>query len=143
MSDQNKEEVKIPEGYRTVPGANPAEDKAGPYYYRKDEDGVLHMCFIATKDHGNKNGGVHGGMLMHFADYIATMVALSGVKESVTSVSFNSDFISYGPINSLLEGRGEVVRRTGSMVFVRGEIFTGDKTLLIFSAVLKRLKPRD
>lgn len=135
-------EVKIPEGYRTVPGVNPAEDKAGPYYYRKDEQGKLQLCFVAGEDHSNTNGGIHGGMLMHFADYVCSMVALSGVKESATSVSFSSEFIAFGPINCLIEGRAEVVRRTGSMVFIRGEIFTGDKVLLTFSSVLKRLKPK-
>ena len=37
---------------------------------------------------------------------------------------------------------GNIVHETGSMVFVRGHIYSGERTILNFSGVLKKLKPR-
>ena len=39
----------------------------------------------------------------------------------------------------LIEAAGEVVRRTRSLTFVRGQIFTGDRVLMNYSAIVKRI----
>ena len=77
---------------------------------------------------------------MAFADYAVTMLALSGVKENCTTISFSSDFIAAAHLGDWVEAKGEVVRRTGSMTFVNGRLFTGDSVVLTFQAVVRRLK---
>ncbi len=129
----------IPEGYKTLAGISPAEDYMGPFYYRKT-DGGLRMGFRARRDNCNGIGSVHGGVLMAFADYAVTMLALSGVKENCTTISFSSDFISAARDGDWVEASGEVVRRTGSMTFVSGRLAVGDNVVLTFQAVVKRLK---
>ena len=37
---------------------------------------------------------------------------------------------------------GEVVRAGGSLIFVRGQITTGDRTLMTFSGIIKKFTPR-
>ncbi len=129
----------IPEGYKSLTGISPAEDHIGPFYYSKTDDG-LRMAFRAAEENCNGIGTVHGGVLMCFADYTVTMLALSGVKENCATISFNSDFVSGARLGDWVEGRGEVVRRTGSMTFVRGELFVEDKLVMTFQSVLRRLK---
>ena len=129
----------IPEGYKTLAGVNPAEDYAGPYYYKKI-DGGLCLAFRAGAQHGNGIGTLHGGVLMMFADYTITMTALNGYKENCATISFNSEFIGPGKVGDLVEAKAEVIRRTNSMVFIRGEVFSGDNILLAFSGVARRLK---
>ena len=80
---------------------------------------------------------------MAFADYTVTMLALSGVKENCTTISFSSDFIAAARLGDWVEGEGEIVRRTGSMTFVRGSLRSGDEPVLTFQAVVRRLKIAD
>ena len=39
----------------------------------------------------------------------------------------------------MIEAAGEVVRRTRSLTFVRGQIFTGGRVLMNYSAIVKRI----
>jgi len=130
---------EVPQGYKQLKGISPAEDHIGPFYYRKTERG-LQTGFRATPETCNGIQTVHGGVLMAFADYTVTMLALSGVKENCTTVSFSSDFIAAARLDTWVEGEGEVVRRTGSMTFVRGQLRSGGETVLTFQAVVRRLQ---
>jgi uncharacterized protein (TIGR00369 family) len=131
--------TEIPEGYKSLSGISPAEDHIGPFYYKKSEQG-LRLGFRAVPHNCNGIDSVHGGVLMAFADYAVTMLALSGVKENCTSISFSSDFIAAAHLGDWVEARGEVVRRTGSMTFVSGQLFSGDTVVLTFQSVVRRLK---
>jgi acyl-coenzyme A thioesterase 13 len=94
----------------------------------------------ATDKHANGNGSVHGGVLLAFADYAVTMLALRGVSgETCVTVSLNSDFMAAAQLGDWITGSGEVVRRTGSMTFVRGKLAVEDATVLSFQAVVRRL----
>jgi len=72
------------------------------------------------------------------------MLALSGVSgETCVTVSLNSDFMAAAQLGDWVTGSGEVVRRTGSMTFVRGQLAVEDAAVLSFQAVVKRHKRRD
>lgn len=133
---------KLPVGYKTLAGLSPAEDHIGPFYYRKSEAGLV-LGFLAAEHNCNGIGTVHGGVLMCFADYAVTMLALSGVKENCTTVSFSGDFIAAARCGDWVEAHGSVVKRTGSMTFVNGQLRVGDDVILTFQAVVKRLKKPD
>ena len=95
----------IPEGFKSLTGISPAEDHIGPFYYKKSEQG-LSLGFRAGAHNCNGIDTVHGGVLMAFADYAVTMLALSGVKENCTSISFSSDFIVAARLGDWVEARG-------------------------------------
>ena len=109
---------------------------------RKSDQGVA-LGFRAAPHNCNGIGTVHGGVLMCFADYAVTMLALSGVRENCTTISFSSDFIAAARDGDWVEAQGEVVKRTGSMTFVSGRLTVGDNVVLTFQAVVKRLKKPD
>lgn len=131
-----------PADYKTLEGLSPAEDHIGPFYYRKTDAGLV-LGFQATTQHCNGLGTVHGGVLMTFADYAVTMLALSGVKENCTTVSFTSDFIAAAKSGDWVEATGTVVKRTGSMTFVNGQLNVDGDVILTFQAVVRRLKKPD
>ncbi len=135
------EQVLPPEGYKQLVGVSPAEDDIGPFYYKKSGSG-LRMGFIAQHKNCNGLGTVHGGVLMCFADYAATMLALSGVRENCATISFTSDFMAGAKLGDWVEASGTVVKRTGSLTFIRGELFVGDELVLSFQGVMRRLKKR-
>lgn len=133
------EDLVIPQGYKHYEGVSPAEDNVGPFYYRK-VDGVLQLGMRAESKHANGMGSVHGGVLLCYADYAATMLALSGVKENCVTISLTSDFLAAARIGDWIEGSGEVVKRTGSMTFIRGQLAVEGDPVLSFQTVLRRLK---
>jgi uncharacterized protein (TIGR00369 family) len=130
-------------GYTRSQGKDPFEDHCGPFYYRVDEEGRHRCAMIVEEQHTNSQGGLHGGMMMTFADYATIMIARPPLDtiRGVT-ISFKSEFISVGQPGEFVEADGEVTHETRSLLFVRGKIFTGDRTLLNFSAVYKKLGPR-
>ena len=132
----------IPAGYVTDPGFDPAEDHVGPFYYRKTEAGYQ-CAFIAGDRNCNVNGTVHGGILMTFADFSLCLAASDHyLSESAITVSFNADFVAAAESGSLIECTPRIVRKTGSMAFVDGDLRVGDEIVLTFSAVVKRLREK-
>ena len=131
--------MQIPEGFKQLAGVSPAEDDIGPFYYKKSDQG-LGLGFVAKEKNCNGLNTVHGGVLMCFADYCATMLALSGVRENCATISFTSDFMAAAKLGDWVEGSGVVVKRTGSMTFLRGQLQVGEELVLTFQAVMRRLK---
>ncbi len=129
---------EVPEGFKTLKNAAMAEQHVGPFYYKKVDEGLA-LGFYASEHHSNAIGTVHGGVLLFFADYAVIMIAMKGQKESCATVSCSCDFISGAKRGEWIEAEGTITRRTGSLVFVTGRIFTGDKTLLTFQSVVKRI----
>ena len=134
--------MRIPQGYETDPGFDPAEDLIGPFYYQHVGD-TYKFAFVAEERHCNLIGIVHGGVLMTFADFSACIEATDRYKdENCVTISFNSNFISAGRVGELMECNANVTRKTGSMVFVTGEVFSNNEVLLTYSTVIKRLRDR-
>ena len=130
--------MEIPQGYKQLAGVSPAEDHIGPFYYRRSDDG-LRLGFRVAAHNCNGIGTAHGGVLMAFADYACTMLALSGVNENCATISFSSDFLAAAREGDWVEGRGEVIKRTRSTTFLRGELRVGEDVVLVYQAVLRRL----
>ena len=94
----------------------------------------------AEARHCNRHEIVHGGLMMTMIDLAMVVAAKETWEEQLVTVSLNSEFIDAGRAGELVEAEGELVKRTGSMAFVRGRVHVGDRTLLASSAVLKRLR---
>ena len=121
--------------------SDPFELYAGPFYTRRDEAGRWVCAFRAEKKHMNGGGFMHGGALATFADYAIFMFAreqLAG-SGSVTA-SLNTEFLDGAQEGDLVEATGEVTRAGGSMVFVRGIARVGDRPVLNFSAIIKKVR---
>ncbi len=140
MTEQSAaERLSAPDGFKEWRGVSPAEDDIGPFFFRKSEGGV-EAGFRVQEKNCNGIGTAHGGVMMMFADYAATMVALSGVRENCATISFTSDFVAGAKLGDWVLGSGAVIRRTGSMTFLRGELSVGDQPVLTYQAVMRRLK---
>ena len=131
--------MELPEGYLTDPGFDPAEDHIGPFHYRWNDAGRRY-AFVADSRHCNTHGIVHGGVLMTFADFALCMEATDHyANESCVTVSFNCEFVAAAQLGDLVECVATSTRKTGSMVFVRGEVLSGDTVVMTYSSVVKRL----
>ncbi|MGX1196832.1 PaaI family thioesterase [Parvibaculum sp. MBR-TMA-1.3b-4.2] len=137
-------------GYQTWDGHDPFEDHAGPFYFRKTEDGEVACAFEATEKHCNGGGFLHGGLLMTFADFSLFAIGEAALNGPAVTVSFNAEFTAAATAGDFIEARGDIVQNTGSMVFLRGQVFTrkeidGDLRelpLLNFSGIVKKLRKK-
>ncbi|TNE62798.1 MAG: PaaI family thioesterase [Alphaproteobacteria bacterium] len=133
----------IARGYSTWGDADPFEDMIGPFYHKQNDDGTYRSAFVSERRHCNTSGALHGGLLMSFADYSLFAIAKKDLDGMCVTVGFNAEFISAGQEGELIEATGEIVRATRSLLFVRGTIFAGERTILAFSGILKRVRKRE
>jgi uncharacterized protein (TIGR00369 family) len=130
------------EGYTIYDPVDPFENEAGPFYWSLLDDGSHHFVLRTEDRHANSHGVIHGGLMMTMADLTMAVTAKGEPDDAYVTVSFNSEFIAAGYAGDLVEARGELVKRTGSMAFIRGHIHVGETTLFICSAVMKRVGKR-
>ena len=131
------------EGYTIYDPIDPYENQAGPFFWRQREDGAHRFALKAEARHCNRHGIVHDGLMITMIDLTMVVAAKQHREEVLVTVSLNSEFVAAGQDGETIEAEGEVIRRTGSLAFVRGRVFVGDRTLLAASAVLKPLKPKN
>lgn len=133
-------------GYESWTGTDPFEDHAGPFFFRQHENGRVTCAFEAEARHCNGGGFLHGGLLLSFADYSLFAIGRSVLQDPSVTLSLNGEFTAAAGAGEFIEARGEIVRNTGSMVFLRGQVFTGhgenERILLNFSGIVKRVKKK-
>jgi uncharacterized protein (TIGR00369 family) len=112
----------------------------GPFLARREGDGAWRYGFVAEPRHLNKGGVVHGGMLMSFADDVLGMTAWEAAdRQPCTTVQLNTQFVAPARPGALVEGRAEVLRRTRTLIFMRGTLAVGDRTVVHADGVWKIL----
>lgn len=115
---------------------------AGPVYHR-GAVGAKAFAFRPEEKHGNLVGLVHGGMLLTFADRALSIVARDAMEGAdCVTVEMNAHFVGAAKIGDRVETRPEIVRKTGSLVFVRGTLTSGDRPLVAVSGIWKVLRDR-
>lgn len=127
------------DGYELYDPYDPYEMNAGPFFWQ-EKNGIHKFALRAEAKHCNRHEIVHGGLMMTMIDLAMVAAAKEVWDEQLVTVSLNSEFVDAGRSGDLVEAAGELIRRTGSMAFVRGRVCVGERTLLSSSAVLKRLR---
>lgn len=80
---------------------------------------------------------------MAFADFALFWIAHNELQDTgAVTASFSSEFLDIAREGDLIEASGEVLRSTGSMIFVRGLISSERRPLLSFSAILKKSRSK-
>jgi uncharacterized protein (TIGR00369 family) len=96
---------------------------------------------MADARHVNDRGVVHGGMLMTFADQAFGELVLDWVERRLcATIQLNTHFIAAVQVGDLVEARGEIVRGTSSLVFIRGFLMVGDRTVAAIDGIWKVLR---
>lgn len=126
-------------GWRTW-GRDNFETHNGPFWHRMEDDGRMRCAFRVQKKHLNGAGNVHGGCFMSFADYCLFATAAPVLHGPGVTVSFACDFLDAAHEGELVEGTGEITRAGGSLIFVRGQLTSGTRTVFTFSGTIKRVK---
>ena len=130
----------LPAGYRPDPELDPAETHVGPFLRQEGPGGPV-IGLVVQAHHCNEHGAIHGGVQMALADYTVGVTARHGTDDATVTVSFDANYIDTARAGDLVEGRADVVRRTGSLCFVQGRLTCEGRPLLAFNGVVKRLRP--
>jgi uncharacterized protein (TIGR00369 family) len=128
-------------GWRTWSRDN-FETNNGPFWHRMEEDGRIRCAFRVEKKHLNGASNVHGGAFMSFADYCLFATSAPILEGPAVTVSFGCEFLDAAREGELVEGNAEIMRAGGSMIFLRGLLTSGGRTLFTFSGTIKRVKRR-
>lgn len=90
-------------------------------------DGAPELGFLAEDIHANRNGFVHGGMLMSFIDraFGQTARQASGAPRTAT-ISLNTSFISPMRIGSFATLRPRITKLTSRLAFIDGMVMCGN-----------------
>ena len=130
-------------GWRYWGDDDPFEAQSGPFYFKEDGAGRVTCAFRAETKHMNGGGFMHGGCMMTFADFALFAIAWQELKDvRAVTVSLNGEFISAGAVGDMVEATGEIVTAGGSLVFIRGTLRVGERALMTFSGVIKKIRPR-
>jgi len=130
------------DGYTIYDPVDPFENLAGPFFWRRLEDGTDHIVLRAADRHCNRQGVVHGGLMLTMIDLTFAIAAKEFPDQRLVTISLSSEFVSAGQIGNLIEAKAEVVRRTRSLCFLRGQVLSEGQTLLNASCIYKLFKPR-
>lgn len=110
----------------------------GPFY-EKNINGVMHRALKIQAHHLNPEGVVHGGVTLALADY----AIYRGIGDEFghdirfATISLNSNLIAAGKEGDVLFAVGHVVRKTRSVIFAEGRIFTNRNIILQATGVWK------
>jgi acyl-coenzyme A thioesterase PaaI-like protein len=126
-------------GWRTWSRDN-FETHIGPFYHRMEDDGRIRCVFRVGKKHLNGSSNVHGGCFMSFADYSLFAIAGPVLQGPGVTVAFACEFLDAAREGELVEATGEITRAGGSLIFVRGQLRSGERTVFTFSGTIKRAK---
>ena len=126
-------------GWRTWTRDN-FETHNGPFWHRIDEHGQVQCAFRVENKHLNGQRNVHGGAFMSFADYCLFAIASTVLQGPGVTVSFSCEFLDAAREGELVEGTGEITRAGGSLIFLRGLLKSGDRSLFTYSGTIKRVK---
>lgn len=113
----------------------------GPFWQRRDNDRSA-LGLLTEPKHHNRRGVVQGGVLMTLADRALGTGAWheTGGKPQAT-VQLDVHFVETVKIGEFVEARGQVVRRTHSLVFMRGTLVVGSRVVATADGVWKILAP--
>lgn len=116
------------------------ETHNGPFWHRIDENGKVQCAFRVEQKHLNGMRNVHGGAFMSFADYCLFAIASSHLDGPGVTIGFSCEFLDAAREGELIECDGEITRAGGSLIFLRGTLKSGDRSLFTFSGTIKRVK---
>ena len=120
---ENATTAPIPEGFAPLVAGGPYIQHNGPLYVLH-QGNVVKFGFRVEPRHTNPMGNLHGGMMASFCDMLLPLsvhyqdAALA--DRFLPTISLQIDYLAPSPLGCWLEGTGQLLRATRSMVFAQG-----------------------
>ncbi|MGZ3304635.1 MAG: PaaI family thioesterase [Asticcacaulis sp.] len=115
----------------------------GAYYYDASDTGNIRVAFKAEKHHLNGGGSVHGGCLLTLADTAVFIFAYPHLDGGgAVTVQLDAQFLSPGREGDIIVASGEITRAGRTLIYGRGQLMAGERTVMTFTAILARTANR-
>jgi uncharacterized protein (TIGR00369 family) len=116
-------EDRLPAGFAPLPFAEGFIGHNGPLYLHRGKDGPV-FGFRVRPSHCNPMGVCHGGWIATMMDMILPLtprVTEPDLAERfMLTVNLSVDYLGGARLGTWVEGRAQILRRTGRMVFLQG-----------------------
>ena len=126
------------QGWGPEDGADEFVALVGPLWSRV-QAGEKEYAFLADRRHLSRFGRVHGGMVMWLADKALAMKAWEAARRpaQIATIQIAVQFVDPVLEGAMVESHCEVVRTTGSLVFVTGRLLAAGTVVASASGVWK------
>ena len=117
----------------------------GKLITRREGDKCRLRMFPERK-HENLQGIIHGAVTLGLIDIsMFTTMHVVGTGNAGPSVTLelSTQFIGGGDPKRPLDAVTEIMRETGKLVFVRGEVVQDDDRVAAYSGIIRKFVPRD
>lgn len=132
-------DVKIvQDGFNPVPNLSGFSAHVGTIYEKgTDEDFV--RALPIEEHHLNPEGVVHGGVLLSFMDYVIYRAIGDEISHDVifSTVNLNTNFLAAAKVGEIVFGSGKISRKTKSVIFAEGLLYTEDRDIMTGMGVWK------
>jgi uncharacterized protein (TIGR00369 family) len=130
----------VPEGFKPRHFGDGFIDLVGPLYTRRSEAGVQ-IGFRVEARHCNPMGILHGGMMATFCDMLlpisAHVLAPQIGQRFLPTISLQIDYLAGSPLGAWVQGEGQLLRATRTLVFMQGLVQADAVTVARVSGVFK------
>lgn len=131
--------MSAPPGYTKTELSDPFEIHLGPVFERGAK-GARRFVLQVDERHLNGRGVVHGGMLMTFADLALGQAAWDATDRAlVVTINMQAQFLKTARAGDLVEVTPQLVRRTRSLLFLRGDFAVAGDVIFTASSIWKVL----
>ncbi len=115
----------------------------GGFQFRQVSDLEYEYRATIQDFHLNNNGITHGGFIMTLMDSgLGTSVYRSlGGDKKIATISLDVKFVAPSHKGDILVGSARIIKKTRSMVFVRGELQVEDHVIATGDGIWKILTP--
>ena len=118
----------------------------GPLYARR-VDGGVQLGFRVEPRHCNPMGICHGGMMATFCDMLLPISA-HALSEKVANrflptINLQIDYLAASPLGAWVQGEAQLLRATGSLVFMQGLVEADGTPVARVSGIFKIGPPFD
>ncbi|BDI61256.1 PaaI family thioesterase [Qipengyuania nanhaisediminis] len=117
----------------------------GKLITRVDDDGRSRLRMIPERRHQNLQGIIHGAVTLALIDIsmFTTMHTIgSGNAGPSVTLELSTQFVCAGDMTRPLDAVNEIVRETGSMVFIRGQCVQDDDIVASYSGIVRKMRAR-
>ena len=118
---------------------DPFEIYVGPVFERGAKT-ARRFALRIDERHVNMRGVIHGGMLMTFADLALGQAVWDATGNAAcVTLGMQTQFLKPARAGEIVEVLPELVRKTRSLVFMRGDFKVGEETIFTAASIWKLL----
>ena len=136
----SKATQEVPEGFRILPIGGDFIRVNGPLYVR-EEAGSVQVGFRVEARHTNPMNICHGGMMASYCDMLlpisAHYLSKDIGKRFLPTINLQIDYLAPAPLGCWVQGDGQVLRVTRTLVFAQGLVSADGVPAVRVSGIFK------